>query len=69
MGDIGVEAMVCMSEKLGAAEMFWEDSGIALRDAKGLALRIARRRNERVSHYDGSEIGRGIKNVQEVKTL
>ena len=61
--------MVCMGERLGATEIFWEDSGIALEGAKCLELMIARRWNERVSHYDSSETSRGIRNVQEGKTL
>lgn len=58
--------MVCMGKRLGAAEMFWEDSGIALVGAKGLELRIARRWNEGMSHYV-SETGRGIRNAHEWK--
>lgn len=34
-----------------------------------LELMIARRWNERVSHYDSSETSRGIRNVQEGKIL
>lgn len=60
--------MVCMGKRLGAAEMFWENLGIALVGTKGLELRIARRWNEGMSHYDGSETGRGIRNAHEGKT-
>ena len=60
-----VEAMVCLDERLGAAEMFWEDAGTRTRGAEGLEIRLAKRWKEQVSHYDGSEIGEGIRNVQE----
>ena len=30
VGSMEVEAMACMGESLGAVEMFWEHSGIAL---------------------------------------
>ena len=43
--------------------------GNALGCAKGLGLRLAGRWNELVSHYDDSETRKGIKIVQEVKTL
>jgi len=56
-------------ERLGAAEMLWEDTGKALGGAKSLELRIARRWNERVSHYDNSQTGRSIRNIREGRTL
>ena len=40
-----------------------------LESAKGLGLRLAGRWNELLSHYDDSETGKGIRNVQEEKTL
>ena len=49
--------------------MFWVQSGNALESAKGLGLRLAGRWNEMLSHYDDSETTKGIRNVQEVKTL
>jgi len=49
--------------------MFCVDSGNALGSAKGLELRLARRWNELLSHYDDSETGKGIRNVQYGKTL
>ena len=41
----------------------------ALGSTKGLGLRLAGRWNELLSHYDVSETGKGIRNIQEVKTL
>lgn len=35
---MGVEAVCMMSERLGAVEMFWEHSGIALGGTEGLEL-------------------------------
>ena len=61
--------MVCMGQRLAAAEVFWVQSGNELGSAKGLGLTLAGRWNELLSHYDDSEIGKGIGNVQEVKTL
>ena len=58
-----------MDERLAAAEMFWVHSRTALGSTKGLGLRLAGRWNELLSHYDDSEIRRGIRNVQEVNTL
>ena len=49
--------------------MFWVYSGNELGSAQGLGLRLAGRWNELLSHYDDSETGLGIKNVQEVKIL
>jgi len=60
--------MACMGERLGAAEMIWEYSGIALRGTEGLELVLARRWDERVSHYEGSETGGGIRNVRKGET-
>ena len=36
---------------------------LAIGSVEGLKLRLASRWNKRVSHYDGSETGKGIKNV------
>jgi len=55
--------MVCLGERLSAAEMFWEDAGIRTRGAEGLELRLVKRWNEQVSHSDSSQIGEGIRNV------
>jgi len=55
----------CLGERLGAPEMFGEDAGTRTRGAEGLELRLAKGWNEQVSHYDGSETGAGIRNVQE----
>ena len=49
--------------------MFWEQSVKALGSAKGLGLKLAGRWNEWLPHYDDSETGQGVRNVQEVKTL
>ena len=49
--------------------MFRLHSGNALGSAKGLGLRLAGRWNELVLYYDNGETGKGIGNVQEVKTL
>jgi len=58
-----------MGGRLGAAEMFWEYSGIALiGGTEGLELVLARRWNERVSHYNDSETGGGIRNVRKGET-
>ena len=58
-----------MDEWLAAAGMFWVHSGNVLGSAKGLGLKLAGRWNELVSHYDDSEARKGIRFVQEVKTL
>ena len=58
-----------MEEKLAAAEMFWAQAGNALGSAKGLGLRLVGRWNDLESHYDDRETSKGIRNVQEVKTL
>ena len=63
--NMGVEAKARLGERLGAPEMFGEDAGTRTRGAEGLELRLAKRWNEQVSHYDGSETGAGIRNVQE----
>jgi len=55
--------MVCLGERLSAAEMFWEDARTRTRSAEGLELRSVKRWNEQVSHSDGSQIGEGIRNV------
>ena len=55
--------------RLAAPEMFWELTGNALGSPFGLGLRLARTWNARVSHYDGSETGQGVRNVQQEKTL
>jgi len=60
---MGVEARVCLGERLSAAEMLWEDAGTRSRGAEGLELRLVKRWNEQVSHSDGSKIGGGIRNV------
>ena len=46
MKSMGVEATACMGKILAAAEMFLEHSGIALKCAEGLGLRLARRWNK-----------------------
>ena len=33
--------MVCLGDRLSAAEMFWEDGGSRTRDAEGLGLGLA----------------------------
>ena len=43
--------------------------GNALGGLEGLRLRLGRRWNEMVSHYDDSETRNGIRNVEEEKTL
>ena len=43
--------------------------GNALGSAKGLEPRLVGRWNKLLSHYDDSDTGKGIRNVQEVKTL
>lgn len=40
---------------------------LTLGGAEGMELRFARRYNKQVSHYDGSETGKCIGNVQEEK--
>jgi len=55
--DMGVEAMACMGERLGAVEMFWRDAGTGTRVCRRLELRFSRKWNEQVSHYDSSETG------------
>jgi len=57
--------MICLRTGLGAAAMFWEDAGSRTRGAEDLVLRLAKRWNKQVSHYDGRETGEGISNVQE----
>jgi len=37
--NMGVEAMVRLGKRLGAAEMFWDDAGTCARGTKGLELR------------------------------
>ena len=67
--DNGAGIGVRIVERLAAVEMFCVHSGKALGSAKGLGLRLAGRWNELVPHYDDSETVKGIRNVQEVKTL
>jgi len=42
----------CLEENLGAVEMFWVYTGNALGGIESLELRLTRRWNEPVSHYD-----------------
>jgi len=58
-----------LEERLDAAEMFWVYTGNALGGVEGLELRLAGRWNELVSHYDDSEIGKGIRNVRRGEQL
>jgi len=37
--NVGVEAVVRLGKRLGAAEMFWDDAGTCARGTKGLELR------------------------------
>ena len=59
--------MACMCEWLGQRRCFGKSHELPLRGTEGLELRLASRWNEGVSHYDGSETGKGIRNVQGVK--
>jgi len=56
---MGVEAAARSGKWLGAAEMFWDDAGTHARGTKGLELRLAKRWNEQVSHYEVSKTGKG----------
>jgi len=47
---MGVAAIVCLGNRLGAAEMFWEKAGTRTMGVEGLELRLAKRWNEEVSH-------------------
>ena len=49
--------------------MFWEHGEITLGGVKRLELRLVESWNRQVSHYHVSEIGTGIRNVKEGKTL
>lgn len=42
---MGAEAIVSLGERLGAAEVSWEDAGTRTGSAKGLELRLAKRWN------------------------
>jgi len=37
--NVGVEEVVRLGKRLGAAEMFWDDAGTCARGTKGLELR------------------------------
>jgi len=47
--NMGVEAVVRLGKRLGAAEKLWDDAGTRARGTTGLELRLAKRRNNQLS--------------------